>query len=71
MPSTWSTGSGPTLRRPPSGDNYFQVTVEVSLSPTFYAWVFRFGREVRILSPVKAVNEITEMAKKLTQRETI
>ena len=54
-----------------TGDDYFQVTVEVSLSPTFYAWVFRFGGEIRILSPVKAVNEITEMAKKLAARETI
>ena len=53
-----------------SGD-YFQVEVEVSLSPTFYAWVFRFGGEIRILSPVKAVNEITELAKKLMDRETI
>ena len=34
------------------------VEVEVSLSPTFYAWVFRFGGEIRILSPDKAVEEM-------------
>ena len=62
---------GTDLETTPTGDDYFQVTVEVSLSPTFYAWVFRFGGEIRILSPVKAVNEITEMAKKLAARETI
>lgn len=62
---------GTDLETMPSSDDYFQVTVEVSLSPTFYAWVFRFGGEIRILSPAKAVNEITEMANKLVSRETI
>ena len=49
----------------------FEARVRVALSPTFYAWVFRFGGEIRILSPAKAVNEITEMANKLAARETI
>ena len=62
---------GTDLETMPSSDDYLQVTVEVSLSPTFYAWVFRFGGEIRILSPAKAVNEITEMANKLVSRETI
>ena len=62
---------GTNLETKQTSDDYFQVEVEVSLSPTFYAWVFRFGGEIRILSPVKAVNEITEMAKKLVDRETI
>lgn len=52
-------------------DDYFQLEVEVSLSPTFYAWVFRFGGDIRIQSPAKAVNEIKEMAKKLIDIETI
>lgn len=62
---------GTDLETTPTGDDYFQVTVEVSLSPTFYAWVFRFGGEIRILSPVRAVNEITEMSKALLNRETL
>ena len=62
-------GTEPNIKH--SSDGYFQVTVEVSLSPTFYAWIFRFGGEIRILSPVKAVNEITEMAQKLISKETI
>ncbi|MBR2547080.1 MAG: WYL domain-containing protein [Eubacterium sp.] len=62
---------GTGIETEPSSDGYFRVTVEVSLSPTFYAWVFRFGGEIRILSPAKAVDEITEMAKKLAERETI
>ena len=56
---------------PSTIDGYFQVTVEAALSPTFYAWVFQFAGGIRILSPVKAVNEITEMAKTMIGRETI
>ena len=52
-------------------DDRFAVTVEISLSPTFYAWVFQFGGEVRILSPKKAVNEILEKANTLIRRETL
>ena len=62
---------GTDLETTPTGDDYFQVTVKVSLSPTFYAWVFRFGGEIRILSPVKAVNDITEMATGLIKKETM
>ena len=49
----------------------FAVTVEVSLSPTFYAWVFQFGGEIRILSPLKAVTDIMKMANALIERETL
>lgn len=46
-------------------DEYFIVTVNVALSPIFYGWVFQFGGDMRILSPKKAVEDITEMALKL------
>ena len=52
-------------------DNRFTVVVEVSLSPTFYAWVFQFGGEIRILSPKKAVDEILDMTARLMSRETL
>lgn len=51
-------------------DERFAVTVEVSLSPTFYAWVFQFGGEIRILSPKRAMSEVIEMASTLIKRET-
>lgn len=54
-----------------SGEDYFIATVKVSLSPTFYGWVFQFGGGMRILSPKKAVNKIIEMADLLIKRETI
>ena len=62
---------GTNLETVQTSDDYFQVEVEVSLSPTFYAWIFRFGGEIRILSPVKAVNEITELANNILARETL
>lgn len=52
-------------------DDRFTVEVEVSLSPTFYAWVFQFGGEIRILKPERAVNKIKETAAKVIKRETI
>lgn len=62
---------GTKLRTEQVSDDYFTVTVEVSLSPTFYAWVFQFGGEIRILSPQKAVIEVLEMANTLIKRETL
>ncbi len=41
--------------RPRRADaEHFRVTVEVSLSPTFYAWVFEFGGMIRIEGPAEA-----------------
>ena len=62
---------GTKLETVQTSDDYFQVEVEVSLSPTFYAWVFRFAGEIRILSPANAVNEIVRMSKGLIDKETI
>lgn len=44
-------------------DEYFVATVNVSLSPTFYAWVFQFAGQMRILSPERAVAEMKKMAR--------
>lgn len=51
-------------------DDFFTVTVEVSLSPPFYAWVFQFDGEIRILEPEMAVNKIKDMAMEIVKRET-
>ncbi|MBQ3281136.1 MAG: WYL domain-containing protein [Eubacterium sp.] len=58
---------GTRLETKPVSDDSFEVEVEVSLSPTFYAWVFQFGGGIRIVSPEKAVDEIKEMAGKILE----
>ena len=47
----------------------FEARVRVSLSPTFYAWVFTFGGGIRIVSPDNAVEDIIAMSKKLIKAE--
>ncbi len=35
----------------------FMVEVEVSTSPTFFGWIFQFGRKVQIYSPTEVLDE--------------
>ena len=46
----------------PDGEDHFRVTAEVVVSPQFYAWVFGFGTEARILSPDSAAEEMGRYA---------
>ena len=43
-------------------DSFF-AKVSVADSPTFYGWVFAFGRKVRISSPQKIRDKYTEMVR--------
>ena len=54
----------------PDGEDHFTVTLEVAVSPLFFAWVFGFGKDAEIVSPTdirveagKAAREIAEMYK--------
>ena len=40
--------------------DHFTATVEVSVSPTFYAWIFTYGGQIEILSPVSVKQEYAE-----------
>ena len=40
------------------------VTAPVSLSPTFYGWIFQFAGGIKIISPKKAINTFNEMINK-------
>ncbi len=42
-------------------DTHFFLTAEVSLSPTFFAWVFQFGEKVKIQGPDAAKVRMTEL----------
>ena len=52
---------GDKLETKPFSSDSFEVTVDVSLSPTFYAWLFGFAGGIRILAPSEAVKEYNEM----------
>lgn len=40
----------------------YRLTAKVELSPAFLGWIFQFGGQVRILSPEKAVQMLTQYA---------
>ena len=42
-------------------EDWFEVEVEVSLSPPFFAWVFQFAGGIKIVSPKDAVDEMKRM----------
>lgn len=45
-------------------DRHFAVTAEVSVSPTFFAWVFEFGGNIKIIAPQSVKNAYGELVKK-------
>ena len=45
--------------------DYFMVSTEVSVSPTFLAWVFQFCGEIEIISPKFAKTQMREMIDKM------
>ena len=45
------------------GSNCFKAIVDISISPTFYGWVFGFGNNMSILAPIDVKNEYMAMAR--------
>lgn len=43
------------------GSNCFKATVEVSVSPTFFSWLFGFGTKMSILAPTTVKEQYKEM----------
>lgn len=46
------------------GDGFFKVSVNVDISPTFFAWVFTFGGKIKIISPESVVESFNETLKR-------
>lgn len=44
-----------------TGPDTFNARVMVDTSPAFYAWIFKFGGEIKITQPESAKHEFTEM----------
>ena len=51
----------------PDGEEHFTVSIEVAVSPQFYAWLFGFGTAVEILSPAGAAREMAARAKAVAE----
>lgn len=43
---------------------HFSFSVEVSVSPTFFAWVFEFGGKIRIVGPQSVIDQYVDLLKK-------
>ena len=54
---------GETVQTKVVDDDHFLATVEVAPSPPFFAWVFTFAGEIRIVSPKNVLEEMREMAR--------
>ena len=52
-----------------SGEGWFIVTADVQLSPNFYAWIFRFGGDMRIIAPEIARQEMIGMLQSQLEAE--
>ncbi|MDD4496260.1 MAG: WYL domain-containing transcriptional regulator, partial [Eubacteriales bacterium] len=44
-----------------TGENTCVATVKVQISPTFWGWLFQFGKQMRILSPAHLIDEYKNM----------
>lgn len=54
---------GEEVQTKTADDGHFLATVEVAPSPPFFAWVFTFAGEIRIVSPKNVLEEMREMAR--------
>lgn len=57
---------GETVHTELAGSEHFKATIEVAISPPFFAWVFTFDGSIRITNPPEAVEKYLKMLKKAT-----
>ncbi len=55
---------GGKVRTQKADEGHFTFTAEVSVSPTFFAWVFEFGGKIKILGPQSVKDAYMELVKK-------
>ena len=56
------------LMRPVAGEEAFDVTVKVSVSPVFLTWVMNFGGDIRITGPQHVIDQQIELAQKTLEQ---
>jgi predicted DNA-binding transcriptional regulator YafY len=52
---------------PSKDDTYTVITVEASVSKTFYSWVFQFGNNMEIISPKLVRTEYSKMCQEIVK----
>ncbi|NCB24115.1 MAG: WYL domain-containing protein [Bacteroidia bacterium] len=52
---------GDDVQTTPANNSHFDATVKVSVSQTFFAWVFQFAGDMRIISPKSVKDEYRKM----------
>ena len=48
----------------PVDSEHFTVSVPVEVSPTFFAWLSTFGRQIKVLEPTEVVGKYRDFLKK-------
>lgn len=49
---------------------YFEVIVEVAVSPVFLSWIMQFGDKVQVLSPTDVKAELLSLAEKIIEKNS-
>ena len=52
---------GDEVETSPTDDSHFKAVAEVSVSQTFFAWVFQFNGDIKIASPDSVVSRYRKM----------
>ena len=55
---------GSKVKARKADEEHFTFTAEVSVSPTFFAWIFEFGGKIKILGPQSVKDAYGELVKK-------
>ncbi len=52
----------------PDGDDYFNFTVQVAVSPMFLSWIIGFGEKAKILYPQSVIDQCKDMCREAMQQ---
>lgn len=55
---------GSKVKTTPVDKDHFRFDAEVSVSPTFFSWIFEFGGMIKIVGPENVKEKYSEMLSK-------
>ena len=56
---------GSKVKTTPVDKDHFQFDAEVSVSPTFFSWIFEFGGMIKIVGPENVKEALHEMVQQV------